>query len=422
VQDIQFDKQGKSVALVNGGQAVVVNLTSKQNLFRRDFPQAYVEEGDRSAEESVSRVALVYGNADFTGLFRDLGKPEDVPLVDLTNVGGGAVVQSRKIVRTLRIGIPGTESKRGASASERSVTVALSPDGERLAVVAFDWIWIFDLASGSIRWHGSLGYEVIEPRMGLAKPGQHEVDSATVEALWFTETGDQLLACTRNGALWQWNSGDNNFKLVGVLKQQPLRARSILVERQVSGARIRGLDGTVLSTLSFDGELKAVSGDGRWLAVQRNPKEMNGPVYIDGFNPGDYSLELIEVQNGAVFRSFRNNASLEAVVFSPDNRLLAAEGSDGVVRVFRVDTGEEFDRIVLFEVGGHPPLFVNGSAALLTSLGTEPHEVAIWKLGPDQQVRDLCGKSVRNLSSAEWTDFLPGERPRETCALPSPSK
>jgi hypothetical protein len=114
------------------------------------------------------------------------------------------------------------------------------------------------------------------------------------------------------------------------------------------------------------------------------------------------------------------------VAFSPDGRTVAASSADDTVLVWDTASHEEIG----------PPL--RASEAPATSVAFSPDgstiassgidgTVALWyqilfRFDPSAVLGRLCGLVGRNLTQAEWNEFLPGQPYRRTCpALPAGS-
>jgi WD40 repeat protein len=112
-----------------------------------------------------------------------------------------------------------------------------------------------------------------------------------------------------------------------------------------------------------------------------------------------------------------NATQLQAVTVTPDGSRVAAASRDGALRLWDAASGrpvgpplgghDEQSRSILATVSpdGTPLVFTEGADGRLLR----------WELDPVSWARTACEVAGRNLSAAEWDQFLPGKPYRATC-------
>ena len=214
---VEFDIKGTAMAVGSGNRAVVFDISdisAPQRLFAQDFPQTYLEGFDAGLSDSIERVVLLDPAHAVPALFEDKSLTEEVSVVDLRG-GRGAELGSkmrehwskRRVNLAAKKPVGPVAQSLPVGASGFQVDIALSPDGRKVAVAAFDWIWLYDAASGQRLARRSLGYEVTN------KPFSEF--SVHIESMWFDQHAERLLAITGNGVVWLWKLENDQLSLVG---------------------------------------------------------------------------------------------------------------------------------------------------------------------------------------------------------------
>ena len=189
------------------------------------------------------------------------------------------------------------------------------------------------------------------------------------------------------------------------------KSAELIAESDEGFARIRDIEWEEVKSIPIDGELVGFSPDGRWLAVVQVMSRIPGPIVIGGLNTGDYRLDIIDVASNTVSRSFRHDASIEQVTFSYDGNLVSATGSDGVVKVWDITRRREVARVEPQNGARYLGLTKQSTALVLA----EGDEIVFSPLGAENLIAEICRRSVRNLTEAEWRKYLEGEVPKPTC-------
>jgi WD40 repeat protein len=110
---------------------------------------------------------------------------------------------------------------------------------------------------------------------------------------------------------------------------------------------------------------------------------------------------------------------VQSVAFSPDGTTLASVAWDGTVRLW--DTAEQ--RGIGPPLTGHAgqvqDVAFSPDGTLLASAGVDRTvrlwPASAWSRGWDIVQREICSRVRRNLTSAQWEQYLPGEDQRPTC-------
>ena len=318
-------------------------------------------------------------------------------------------------------------------------SVAFSPDGKMLASGSYDDdVRLWDVASR---------HPVSEPLKGHSKP------------VW-------SVAFSPDGKILASASSDETIRLWQVASRQPL------------GDPLRGHSGLVrLVAFSPDGKMLAsASDDGTvrlWDVVSRRPlgdplRGHSSRVTTVAFSPDGKMLASGSYDDTVRFWDVVRRKQLGkpltlpftgvlSVAFSPDGRMLASGSYDNTVRLWdvagRQQLGEalkghfelvtsvafspngkmlasaSYDKMVrLWDVASREPLgdplkshtgFVDSVAfspdgKLLASGGTDT--VWLWDIDPNSWAARLCRIANRNLSMAEWRQYIGLNVPyRRTC-------
>lgn len=234
--------------------------------------------------------------------------------------------------------ISGEELARFVSDSESTLTdFALSPDGNLLAAGNADGaVWVWAITS--------------DQRQALPQG-----KNVAVAAVHFLPDGKSLFTATWSGEADIWDI-DNR-----AVRQQVKHDKRIL-------ASAMSAQGRYVASASYDGNLKvmdvssgniilsvdlgalpstiAFSPDQRFLAVSRGSVPRDGwLLFKQGLNREPSRVTIFDLASQQTLIDLPHPDWVSTIAFSPDSRLLFSGGEDGAVRVWKVDTGQELQRV-----------------------------------------------------------------------------
>ncbi|NMC34731.1 MAG: CHAT domain-containing protein [Veillonellaceae bacterium] len=140
----------------------------------------------------------------------------------------------------------------------------------------------------------------------------------------------------------------------------------------------------------------AFSSDGKWV--------------ISGSD--DDTARVWEAATGTEIARMTHDGSVNSVAFSPDGKWVVSGSDDGTARVWETATGTEIARMT-HEDSAYSVAF-SPDGKWVVSGGDRTARVWLWQ--PEDLIELACARLERNLTQAEWRQYLGDQVPyRQTC-------
>lgn len=128
-----------------------------------------------------------------------------------------------------------------------------------------------------------------------------------------------------------------------------------------------------------------------------------------------WNLQLADAAAGPVVLR-GHAAAISAALFTPDNHWLITGSADGIVRTWDVSSNDfaGSSTVLQAHTTGIIALAVSSDSHWLVTAADEP-TIRLWNLRLDELMELACSRAGRNLTAAEWQQYM-GQTPyRETC-------
>lgn len=331
--------------------------------------------------------------------------------------------------------------------TSRMLSVAYAPDGRQLAGVgdgglvqvwdaaAFHQVDVVDLTRAAVNGVGyGVGYGPAGRQLIAAQAdgSVHFLDAATHRALGVVRDGAGVntLAVSPDGRTLAVGDANGGVRFWDTAARRPI------------GGPLRTTAGGVIGVaFAPDGrQLVVAGGNGDVEFWDRQSRTYHGGLHPTGLeaitglalSPSgrtlavagtDGSAALFDVATrrrvGAEFVGDRG--ALSGLAFAPDGRSLAVADSSGTVQVWDVATRRPLGSALnAAQDTVNAVAFAPDGRSVLT--GGSDGTVRVWDVGNlgrsagvSGLTAQLCARAGRDLTAAEWSRFLPGEKPRPVC-------
>jgi WD40 repeat protein len=156
--------------------------------------------------------------------------------------------------------------------------------------------------------------------------------------------------------------------------------------------------GKEIIQITFEGYMNSVafSPDGKHMVLEK----------------GDGTAQVWEAATGKEIARITHTSAVGTIVFSPDGKYVVSEFGDGSARVWELLTGKEIAytrhagsvSAVAFSPNGK--YVVSGGCIESNMVGCTKSSVRVWLWQPEDIIVNVCAYLPRNLTRAEWAQFI----------------
>jgi hypothetical protein len=126
----------------------------------------------------------------------------------------------------------------------------------------------------------------------------------------------------------------------------------------------------------------------------------------------DKAVRVWEVATRKEIARMIHDYFVEAVTFSADGKYVVSGSRDGTARVWEATTGKEIARIT--HNGGVFSVAFNPDGKYVAS-GSEDNIAHVWYWRIEDLIIEACKRLPRNLTRAEWAQYIENKPYRATC-------
>jgi WD40 repeat protein len=407
-----FSSDGRRMAAANvdGGIELWNAVTRSERV-----GQPLTHEGQRpiALGFTADSQALAMAGSDGLVILWDLSKRQ--PPVPVHGVGPGWLSTSADGSRMVAVGRngtwtwdltkqPPTATQLGLRASGQSHIVALSADGALLAVAGWD------SAKGStVEIHNVRSGKALGPPFEVAGPS-----SAVMDMAFSWDAGTLITA-----------AADQTIRFWDVKTRTSLGPPRAVAD---SAALSPLPDGTLLvgekRTTVWDIRRQRPLGPPSWPGQHhKTVADREGSVLAVPSSNDDGAIIFWDIQHGReLARTPKTDDSVDALAFSPDGDVIVATDSNprsqqGKVRFWDVRSGRQLGGTISTSLPRALAMTPDGKRLILYTAGGALTTIdsVQWSADTDALGTRLCQVAGRNLTTKEWSRFLPDDEYRSTC-------
>ncbi len=126
----------------------------------------------------------------------------------------------------------------------------------------------------------------------------------------------------------------------------------------------------------------------------------------------DSTARLWRIPGGQPMARIGNEGMGYRVAFSPDGRYLATASADGTARVWDIASQAEVARLTPSATVERIAFSPTGSQLVITA---GDRTARVWQWQPEDVRSEVCARLTRNLTEAEWRQYLGNEPYHRTC-------
>lgn len=241
------------------------------------------------------------------------------------------------------------------------ITAAFSPDGSLLAAIeSTGAITVREVASGQVVWD------------------QIDESNPKVTELTFADNG-KLLASLGNNGIGLWNALSG--KQLGTIATQ--NAQSKIVELIISpdGIHLAGLNAqNTINVWAFNSDAAKLIQTESGAHVSKIAFSPDGN-FISGVYEVEKSakIKLWNTNTGEFHAEFVGSPSVTSSLFSPDNRVMATAGQDGLIHLWNPKTGKRTQILAAEDPVSSLAFSPDGNYLASASNGEIP-KIQVWNL------------------------------------------